>query len=654
MHHHLRRIPLTALVVATYLATTGFSWADLAKLPASKVSATPASSSELSPAPTISLPGTQRVTYGGLELDVPGAWAVVDLAANPKACVRFDVHVVYLGTPGAVQDCPAGLLGRTEAILLRPMPSEPPYGTMTLIPAAVPGLTSGQLLAGEVSAQVSGTRSLVTAAFGSDSAVTLAVLRSVKVTAAPLLAGTSATTVAFSVPAVTTTDPQPLDRSFTWHYGYGFEACTAPALSSMQAWLSSPYRSIGIYVGGASRACSQSNLTASWVRSIATMGWKAQPIYVGLQAPCSTGLPAITYGQEWTQGRDAALDAIGQAKALGIGQGSDIYYDMEGYTQSPTCSGSVRAFLSSWTSTIQYNGYSSGVYSSLDSGIADLANGAGQPGFVPPNKVWIAAWDSQPKVYGYGPQVADSQWAPYRRMHQYSGGHNGTYGAVTINIDSDYLDTDPNRGSPFGQFDSISPGPSKVTASGWAIDPDTNSAIMVQMYLDGGASALTWASQPRPDVGAAYPASGPDHGYTLTMAAAPGPHTVCLYAINTGPGTSRPLGCRTVTAVSSDPFGQIDAVSAGPGKVTANGWAIDPDTNSAIMVQMYLDGGANALTWASQPRPDVGAAYPASGPDHGYTLTMAAAPGPHTVCLYAINTGPGTSSRLGCRAVNVA
>src|SRR6202000_78897 len=35
-------------------------------------------------------------------------------------CVRFDKHTVYLGTPGATQDCPANLVGRTEALLVQP------------------------------------------------------------------------------------------------------------------------------------------------------------------------------------------------------------------------------------------------------------------------------------------------------------------------------------------------------------------------------------------------------------------------------------------------------------------------------------------------------------------------------------------------------
>ncbi len=665
MRHHFARVSLTALVSAASLLTTSASWADVATLPAYKIGTAATPTSVGSAASTISTAAQQRVTYGGLALDVPNGWAVVDLSAHPTTCVRFDVHVVYLGTPGAVQDCPAVVEGHTEAILLQPTPSDPPAGAITVIPGAAPTLTWGQLLAGEVIAQISGTGIQMTAALGTDPTVAQDVFRSLTSTPnapRPLAATPNAprplVMLNASLPAAATV-PTPLDRSFTWYYGSGFDACTAPALSTMQTWRDfSPYRSIGIYIGGNSRGCDQANLTASWVRSIATMGWKAQPVYVGVQAPCSTTVKAtMTPGLEAAQGRDSALDAVAQATALGIGSGSDIYYDMEAYTRSSACSGSVLTFLSAWTSTLHANGYSSGVYSSVASGIQDVANPTALPGFVPPDKIWIAQWKVPPNVYGHAPYVADSQFSPYRRIHQYLGGHPEAYGAITINIDNNLLDTDSNRGNPFGSIDAVTTGPSKVTAAGWAIDPDTSSPIMVQMYVDGLANAVTWADQPRSDVGVAFPAAGPNHGYSLTMASTPGRHTVCLYAINAGPGFSRQLGCRVVTVLSSDPFGSIDAVTtgfnAGSRWVTASGWAIDPDTSSPILVQMYIDSRANTVTWAGQPRPDVGAVFPAAGPNHGYSLTMATTPGSHTVCLYAINTGPGTSRPLGCRAVNV-
>src|SRR6266498_2041888 len=50
---------------------------------------------------------TRQVTYHGYKVEVPTSWPVVDLARNPSACVRFDVHAVYLGHPGADPSCPA-------------------------------------------------------------------------------------------------------------------------------------------------------------------------------------------------------------------------------------------------------------------------------------------------------------------------------------------------------------------------------------------------------------------------------------------------------------------------------------------------------------------------------------------------------------------
>jgi SpoIID/LytB domain protein len=208
-------------------------------------------------------------------------------------------------------------------------------------------------------------------------------------------------------------------------------------------------------------------------------------------------------------------------------------------------------------------------------------------------------------------------------------------------------------GDPIGSMESATARPSTVTATGWAIDPDTSAPIMVQMYIDGGANALTWANRPRSDIAMAYPAAGANHGFSLTMSTTPGPHKVCLYSINTGPGTSRQLGCRNVTVPSSSPFGNVESATTKPGTVTTSGWAIDPDTSAPIMVQMYIDRRANALTWANSPRPDVAKAYPAAGANHGFSLTMSTTPGPHTVCLFGINTGLGASRQLGCRAVNV-
>ena len=55
------------------------------------------------------------------------------------------------------------------------------------------------------------------------------------------------------------------------------------------------------------------------------------------------------------------------------------------------------------------------------------------------------------------------------------------------------------------------------------------------------------------------------------------------------------------------------------------------------------------MGWANAARPDVGAAYPAAGANHGFTLGLAASPGTRSVCAYAVNVGRGSSQRIGCR-----
>ena len=71
--------------------------------------------------------------------------------------------------------------------------------------------------------------------------------------------------------------------------------------------------------------------------------------------------------------------------------------------------------------------------------------------------------------------------------------------------------------SPFGSLDSVVGGAGSLTASGWAIDPDTADPIQVHVYVDGGA-VVTTADRSRPDVGAAFPSAGPNHGYSSTIA----------------------------------------------------------------------------------------------------------------------------------------
>ncbi|HET8815424.1 MAG TPA: DUF1906 domain-containing protein [Solirubrobacterales bacterium] len=364
--------------------------------------------------------------------------------------------------------------------------------------------------------------------------------------------------------------PRPLARSsaatassgaiFT---GLGFDACAAPSSRAMSAWKSSPYRAVGVYIGGLNRACSQPNLTASWVAAQTSAGWYLIPTYVGLQAPTSscTSCAKLNASQATAQGAAAAVDAVEDASAVAMGPGSPIYVDMESYTQTSSATAATLAFLEAWTKKLHALGYISGVYSSSASGIEDLASQIGT-GYDLPDAIWIANWNGQQSTAD--PAVPASAWTPHQRIHQYRGGHNETYGGVTINIDNNYVDG-PTVGTatfagndPIGYLDlAKSPRPGHVRVRGWAFDPNAPTATLpIRLSVGGKAGepgAATYelgpvASRPRRDVAAQFPEAGPGHGFDLRLATVKsGRQRVCAYALDVDPGRDRLLGCKGAT-----------------------------------------------------------------------------------------------------------
>jgi hypothetical protein len=345
--------------------------------------------------------------------------------------------------------------------------------------------------------------------------------------------------------------------------GLGFDACTAPSRRSMSAWATSPYRAIGVYIGGLNRGCSQPNLTASWVAEQTAAGWSLIPTYVGLQAPTSscsscaklsTSTPTAT-----AQGSEAADDAVDQAKIVGIGEGSPIYFDMESYTRTSSATNATLTFLGAWTNRLHALGYDSGVYSSSASGIADLASKLGSS-YPQPDDLWVANWDGRANATGaYFPAGA---WTDHQRIHQYRGGHDESYGGVTINIDNNYVEgatagATSSGNDPRGSFDSVSsPAPGQVQISGWVFDPNApQSPISISAYLggkvdEGGASGYELgpiATQERTDLLALFPRAGGAHGFDVSFpVVGSGRQRLCVYALDIGLGSDRLLGCRKV------------------------------------------------------------------------------------------------------------
>lgn len=344
--------------------------------------------------------------------------------------------------------------------------------------------------------------------------------------------------------------------------GLGFDACSAPSSKTMAAWEDSPYRAIGVYIGGANRACSQPNLTASWVSAQVAAGWHLIPTYVGLQAPSSScsSCAKLTSAQASAQGTAAAVDAVNQAAAVAMGPGSPIYFDMESYSPGGSPTAATLTFLEAWTNKLHALGYVSGVYSSSASGIADLADQLGSD-YVQPDDLWIANWNGQQSTSDS--VVPSNAWIPHQRIHQYRGGHNETYGGATINIDNNYVDgatvgtgtlaaADDN---PVGWLDLTGAKPGYVRVKGWAFDPNApTTPLGIRVFVGGQAGmvgALEYELGPiairsRPDVAARYREAGAKHGFDASFSTLKsGPQPVCAYAIGIAPGEDSLLGCKT-------------------------------------------------------------------------------------------------------------
>jgi hypothetical protein len=436
--------------------------------------------------------------FEGQRVEAPRSWPVYRLGEHPGMCVRLDRRAVYLGTPAANQRCPANVLGQRRAILVEPRGA--PRSS----------------------------------------------------------AGTSALPAPARRPAVASAG----GNVFT---GLGFDACTAPSSASMAAWGDSPYRAIGVYIGGDNRGCSQPNLTATWVSAQTAAGWHLIPTYVGLQAPTSScsSCAKLSSSHPAPEGEEEAVDAVAQASAVGIGPGSPIYFDMESYSPTSSASSATLAFLAAWTDKLHSLGYESGVYSSGASGIADLSTQVGKAYSLPDN-LWFANWNGQ--AGATDPYVSADAWTDHQRIHQYRGGHDESYGGVTINIDNNYVDAAtvgsaaPTGGSedPVGSLDLVgSPLPGQVRVKGWAFDLNAPTQVLaIRAYVggrSGAASAVpyelgTVANQARLDVGAKFRRAGSAHGFDVTFPIVKsGPQPICVYALNTGGGADRLLGCKSAS-----------------------------------------------------------------------------------------------------------
>jgi hypothetical protein len=362
--------------------------------------------------------------------------------------------------------------------------------------------------------------------------------------------------------------------------GYGFETCTAPSVASLNAWAASPYEAVGIYLGGVNRACKDGNLSSSWVTTVRSLGWNLMPLYVGLQAPCvsQSGLAKISQNVTTaaTQGGAAADDAVAKANGFGLPAGSPLYLDVEGYaTNNATCTKAVQSFVGGWVSELHAVGYVAGVYGSAASTIRDIATLG--PAAIP-DAAWIANWNGVQSVFG-DPHVSDSLWANHQRIHQYKGGHNETWGGVTLNVDNDYLD-----GPVVGPTAAPQPPPAPPppTSPGGAVGSGDGKAAAswpTQAFSVPVAVTLTPTSQPSTTSGYAVQLTVTDTDTQQLVARFSAPVTLHLLVPSAGLVPSYSPDGTTWTA--------IPRLTAGAVPVDA-GYTVDPD--NTVEIQTFVPG----------------------------------------------------------------
>ena len=412
----------------------------------------------------------------------------------------------------------------------------------------------------------------------------------------------------------------------------GFDLAFAPAESDLAVWVqSSPYRDIGVYIGGCNvtavpatgpNGCgsnpasagtkkTNTNLTPKWVQDVSGMGWGIMPLWVGPQASCissndPTGfywIDTSTSSSAYNEGMSEADSAAAAAAALGMGN-SVLYYDMEAYaTTDAGCDAVVDQFLGGWISELRAKGFLAGVYA------------------TPYN---ANQWTNQPDaIWAYVPDNVNTasdlnnylqgNWAQ-KRIHQYCGGGAAqicpspaeqTYGNVTLGqLPNHGLDLDVEDGPVFatgtvssgaatvsGVLPNPVPGNNSnqtltISGSGFATnatvsyhDPVTNqsypahaasvsnSNTIVDTQFDDGGDAGTWT------VTVTNPGASPSNSYPFTVQAS-NAFTVGEYVVVTGTNgvglNLRSCASTSCPSLVKMPDGTVMQVIGGP--TTAGGY----------------------------------------------------------------------------------
>ncbi|MPY64027.1 glycoside hydrolase domain-containing protein [Streptomyces spongiae] len=237
--------------------------------------------------------------------------------------------------------------------------------------------------------------------------------------------------------SLATTTSWPAAKVYT---GRAFDTCAAPSLSAMKAWNTGFYGAAAVYVGGKNRGCSQPNLTASWVKSVSSVGWKLIPLYVGAQPPCQSGSSpeVISASTAASQGSADGADAVAKASALGMKPGSALYLDMEAYDITNTaCNSAVLTYVRAWHKAVDAKQYRTAFYGFSSSSAKAVATATDRTNL--PGNLWYAKWDKVNTTTTDWP-YASTLYTGHHRAHQYMVNSKESRGGYTITVDRNAWD----------------------------------------------------------------------------------------------------------------------------------------------------------------------------------------------------------------------
>jgi len=316
-----------------------------------------------------------------------------------------------------------------------------------------------------------------------------------------------------------------------------------------------------------------------------------------------------------------------------------IYYDMEYYSGDTACRDAVKSFLSGWTGRLRELGLRAGAYGT--------ASGIYIPGGIQVDNlvddIWFAEWMQKPYRYVVTATVQTNSipatmWANHQRIHQYTGGHDQTWGTVTLNIDSNVVD---------GHVAGVNPHPITLTVAGAAraaaaAPPALPPSVQAAQLLPSGQGwalvdgRLLWTRNAgaqwqdiTPNIALSQTLRAahfydPQHGWLLLAAPGTGPALAGVDLVARTDDGGQSWHATPLPPLSADPVNQLASPAYFDFVDVQTGWlALElPSSSNFSLGALFgtIDGG---LTWQALPLP-IGAPVYFTDALHGWTAGGAA------------------------------